>query len=331
MTYPQRIFSHIMTSHRTRFYRKEKRSFLDFIIKELKESGHTSEIITGGEWITSTRNLITKPKDIKYILTAHYDTPGKAPFGYSRLSSLFGSATLLFNIIFILYLFLSAIVIGLIVDKNIDLIYKIIFLSIIVLAMIPNKNNANDNTSGVVTLMYIANLIKKDKELKDSVMFIFTDKEESGLWGSKHVRKYLEENKVNLNDVQIINIDCVGNGDIPVVCYVKPNFRNRLKSKLKEKKQEPADKLENRIKNYLSVDNNKVIIKKLSSSDHKRFRNYNAINLSMMKKTKLFKKHYLPNIHTNKDKNIDLKNIEWFGEKILNYIKLEQSQKLENR
>ena len=71
-----------------------------------------------------------------------------------------------------------------------------------------NKSNANDNTSGVVTVLEIARSMPLAQ--REKVCFVLFDLEEAGLIGSGSYRK----NHKQITDQQIIlNLDCVGDGD----------------------------------------------------------------------------------------------------------------------
>jgi peptidase M28-like protein len=66
---------------------------------------------------------------------------------------------------------------------------------------------ADDNASGVATLLEIARVLSKI-QLHESIEFVFFSGEEQGQWGSKHYAQHIQENKVDLN--WLINLDMVG-------------------------------------------------------------------------------------------------------------------------
>jgi len=71
---------------------------------------------------------------------------------------------------------------------------------------------ANDNASGVASLIEIANSIKKsDITLKKSLLFVVFSSEESGLRGSKYLvaNSPIPPEKI----IAMLNFDCVGQGD----------------------------------------------------------------------------------------------------------------------
>lgn len=71
-----------------------------------------------------------------------------------------------------------------------------------------NRHNANDNTSGVVTLLEIARTMPHNQRHK--VCFVLFDLEEKGLWGS---RSYRKRHKAETDRQLVLNLDCVGDGD----------------------------------------------------------------------------------------------------------------------
>lgn len=71
-----------------------------------------------------------------------------------------------------------------------------------------NRHTANDNTSGVLTLVETA--LALPAELRETVCFVFFDNEEKGMLGSAAFAKRHKNVKKN---IPVLNFDCVGNGD----------------------------------------------------------------------------------------------------------------------
>jgi len=71
-----------------------------------------------------------------------------------------------------------------------------------------NSCNANDNTSGVVTLLEIAGILPENQRHK--VCFVLFDLEEAGLIGSVSYRK---KHRMATDNQLVLNLDCVGDGD----------------------------------------------------------------------------------------------------------------------
>ena len=71
-----------------------------------------------------------------------------------------------------------------------------------------NRSNANDNTSGVVTVLEIARTLPENQRKK--VCFVLFDLEEAGLIGSSCYRK---KHTQEISRQLVLNFDCVGDGD----------------------------------------------------------------------------------------------------------------------
>ena len=69
-------------------------------------------------------------------------------------------------------------------------------------------NGADDNASGVATILALAKILKQKKELKNNYLFIGFTGEENGLWGSNYFNKSptVDLTKVNY----MLNFDMVG-------------------------------------------------------------------------------------------------------------------------
>jgi hypothetical protein len=70
-----------------------------------------------------------------------------------------------------------------------------------------NKHTANDNTSGVTTLLNI--MTSLPSEARENVAFIFFDLEEMGLFGSAG---YANQHKRVAQSTLLLNFDCVSDG-----------------------------------------------------------------------------------------------------------------------
>ena len=71
-----------------------------------------------------------------------------------------------------------------------------------------NRHTANDNTSGVITLLEIA--LSLPEELRSDVCFVWFDNEERGLLGSA---AFAGKHKETKKGALVLNFDCVGDGD----------------------------------------------------------------------------------------------------------------------
>ena len=151
----------------------------------------------------------------KYLVTAHYDTPATSLFpNFLTPNNLF---IYFFYQFFIIFLYIA---IAFAVCLPVELIFHndtATFLTWYAVYMLlafsarfgpANKNNWNDNTSGVVTLLETARTLPEIQRHK--VAFILFDLEEKGLVGSK---AYRNAHKEQTENQIILNLDCVGDGD----------------------------------------------------------------------------------------------------------------------
>ena len=154
-----------------------------------------------------------------------------------------------------------------------------------------NKNNYNDNTSGVAAVLSI--MAKKPK----NAAYILFDNEEKGLLGSK---AYNKAHKDMMKDKLVINLDCVGNGDNIIVVAKPEAEKHGLYSVLKD--------------NLVSNDEYSVYFfpQKGSSSntDYKSFPTALSV-MACKKKNKIF---YTSKIHTVKDTEVNTENITFIAE-----------------
>ena len=85
-----------------------------------------------------------------------------------------------------------------------------------------NTHTANDNTSGVITIIEAA--CNMPEEFRDRVCFILFDNEEKGLLGSKALAKKYKNIKQNK---LVINFDCVSDGDYLLFLPYQSNEKGR--------------------------------------------------------------------------------------------------------
>lgn len=202
----------------------------EFALPYIRQLGYEPKI----EENKSTKNVVfgCDPDKAKYTVTAHYDTPATIGLMDNLLTPInagtfIGWQVLLAGLMLLLPVLL-AILIAPIADYvclratgNVDLAIEVgaisAGLSIIVgffavyfmmVMGIPNKNNANDNTSGVATVLEIARTLPE--ELKNDVCFVLFDNEEKGLLGSA---LYAKTHKQAAQQTINFNLDCVGEGD----------------------------------------------------------------------------------------------------------------------
>ncbi len=163
-----------------------------------------------------SRNVVIgNPETADFLVTAHYDTCAILPIP-NLITPCNFFLYFLYQMLIIAVCFLLAIIIGV----GIGLLagngliaglftYGAIWAILICMIAGPaNRHNANDNTSGVVTVLEIARTLPEIHRKK--VCFVLFDLEEAGLLGSASYRK---AHKAQLERQLVLNLDCVGDGD----------------------------------------------------------------------------------------------------------------------
>ncbi|MDR7856284.1 M28 family peptidase [Tissierella sp.] len=304
--YLERVKEEIILNYGVRFFPWQKSKLRAYIKEETNKLGWDSEILKG--------NIIVGDIErAEYIYTAHYDTPGKIPEYARFVYKLFGNTSIILANLAILMMILlystlmviAANIFGL--EHRVDLLASIPYVLLMIGIFIPNKNNYNDNTSGVLTLMNIAHEILELGIDKDKVAFVFFNNEEWGLLGSAAMKKYWKRNRVSLDNKKLINFDCVGAGGTILITHGK--------------KDEFAKEIQEKLQESTGIEVNRYKYKVLPLSDDFTFKNKGAIGIVFSNKSKLGKGYYIPNVHCNKDKYLKLENIEYLTEEICNLIK----------
>lgn len=284
----QKLSKEILQNYQRRKSYKEKTNFINL----LKEH-YDINVESSGKIIKNRNIVIGDVEKAKIIFTAHYDTCAWLPFPNlcfpTNLFLYIFYTILIILCIFILITLLSTILFLLGLSKDQVEIISFISSLLICYSMLcgyPNKHNANDNTSGIITLIELMHTIKDNKD----IAYVFFDNEEKGLIGSgRFKKKHFTHNKL------IINFDCVGDGDnILVIPFKKgKEYTQQLLEYYKDIKNKKFVVIHNRYVYY--------------PSDQSHFKN--TIAIAAFKK-KRFIGYYLDKIHTNKDTILDETNIE---------------------
>ena len=193
--------------------KKQKTVFLEAVQSYVNALGYETRIETGRY---SARNLVIgDPETANYLITAHYDTCAWLPFpnlsfpchflpflGYQ----LFIAALIL--VVAVGFGLLAALITHVAEIGQLVGFAMVWIIQLLMLRGPANLHNANDNTSGVVTLLEILRSLPENQRSK--VCFVLFDLEEAGLIGSGSYRK---QHKKATNRQLILNLDCVGDGD----------------------------------------------------------------------------------------------------------------------
>lgn len=203
----------VLTAYPVRKSKKQKQAFRQDIESYARKLGYGVRVEKGSFGV---HNLILgEPARAKYLVTAHYDTCARMllPNFITPCNALtfFGYQTLM-----VAALIAAAFAAGLGVAllSRSWLLTQLATLAVywaLLLAMLigpANRHNANDNTSGVVTLLEIAATLPENQ--RSNVAFVLFDLEEAGLLGSAAYRK---THKQQTDGQIVLNLDCVGDGD----------------------------------------------------------------------------------------------------------------------
>ena len=158
--------------------------------------------------------VIGDPENAKFLVTAHYDTCARLPFPNLITPCIllpFIGYQALITLCIVMIPMILGILAGLLIHERLlgVVIYFGVFAILALMFFGPaNPSNVNDNTSGVVTVLEIARSLPVIH--RNKVCFVLFDLEEAGLWGSASYRK---THKKATNGQLVINLDCVGDGD----------------------------------------------------------------------------------------------------------------------
>ena len=285
---------------------EQKNAFREYVQKEAEAAGYAceTEILEKKHYNV----VIGTPLTAKVVFTAHYDTPAAGIFPNLMMPRNFALSMLysfgwplLFAFACLGIAFLGELA-GLYERMATVVVYLILYFVCYYYLCRgrANRNNKNDNTSGVSVVL---SLMAQSKG-NDEVAFILFDNEEKGLLGSKaYNKKYKEEMEKKL----LVNLDCVGNGK-HIVAIVKDEAENlpemqSLKAALRDK--EPFEV------HFFPKKGSR------GNSDWKSF----PCGIGIM--TTQYKKgvgYYCGRIHTNRDTVADVENIRFLTKKLSEFV-----------
>ena len=308
----------ILDYYQVRKTKKQKEEFRKYIIHELNQYGYCPKIQNKG---INNNIIIGNMEKAKIFCTAHYDTQAVLPFPnlivpnnlfgliLSQLAIIICVLILIFliNIVFIKLFFWT----GLFNGFELSIASSISWLIIMIWMLFgkANKHTANDNTSGVVTI--IESAIKLPEDFRDEICFVLFDNEELGLLGSA---AFAKEYKEYIKNKLIINFDCVSDANDIFFFPTKQIKNDQSKHEVIIKTFAST--------NYINVHMNKGF--GFYPSDNFNFKY--AYGVCSLKKG-LF--YYLDRIHTSRDIIFNEENIELLSDgvcKLVNTIHLHKPQ-----
>lgn len=302
------VSEYVFEKFQVRKSKKQKDGFIDYIKEFAEKEGYSHRVEKGS---FGARNIVIgDPATAKAVYTAHYDTCARLPFPnfitpknfpYYLLYQLLITAALLvilfaaaFGFGFLVGLAATAMQLGEeITDMLLSLVSLAAYFTVFYLLMNgpANKHTANDNTSGVITLIEIMQALPAEK--RNEICFVFFDLEEMGLFGSSG---FASKHKKVMKDKLLLNFDCVSDGDTILFAV-----------KQKAKKYIPA--LE---KSFVSDDYFKVDIASKGvfyPSDQANFKG--GVGVASLKYSKALRALYMDKIHTKHDTVFNEANIKF--------------------
>ena len=209
----------IFEKYQVRKTKKQKSAFIGYVEGLAGEWGYECRVEPGS---FGARNIVIgDPDSAKVVYTAHYDTCAVMPFPNFITPKCIGLFLLYQILVGVLLVAIpSALVTGIFfglaacgIEANALLLYDLWLILILavcwlIMAGPANKHTANDNTSGVTTLLDTMTALPE--ELRGEVAFVFFDLEEMGLFGSAG---FASKHKKVTKNTLVVNFDCVSDGN----------------------------------------------------------------------------------------------------------------------
>lgn len=292
------VSKEILDRWQVRKTRPQKTEFIDFMKRKFPDM----KIKEGGRLIKSRNLVIGDVEKADFVLTAHYDTCAALPVP-NIIAPLNFAFTLFYNIVICLPFFavmavtcwlLSFVIDGFLIRYWLSVVVMFALLFAVFLGGKPNRHTANDNTSGVITLVELMSCLSPDQ--KRRVAFVFFDNEENGMLGSAFfAKKY----KHCMADKLVINFDCVSDGD-NILVVLNESAKTQYAALVSD---------------AFAPDNGKsAVVSSLAfyPSDQMMFPVSMAVAALKRKKGIGL---YLDRIHTNRDTAFDESNLDYICEK----------------
>ena len=207
--------------------KKQKTRFIEHVLQFAEQNGLNARVEKGSFGV---RNIVVgDPDRAKVIFTAHYDTCPVLPFP-NFITPKNIVIYLLYQLLLVGVILAAVALVGTalgfgagvflgllgqaeneaLVSALISVLSLVSYLSIFLLLLAgpANRHTANDNTSGVITLLEILQALPEER--REEVCVVFFDLEEMGLFGSS---AFASKHKKAMKNKLLINFDCVSDGD----------------------------------------------------------------------------------------------------------------------
>ena len=210
----------ILSDMQVRKSSKEKREFRAWLTGELEAAGWTAR--EEGSFFAGHNVIAGNPEKAKVLYTAHYDTQAVLPFPNFITPRNMG-AYIAYQVLIVLAFFVAvAVAEGVTIlafralgaKELLPVVAPLVSMAVCFFFLWwlffgkANRHTANDNTSGVITLMEVA--LALPPEDRDKVCLVFFDNEERGMLGSAN---FASRRKQVKKETLVLNFDCVSDGD----------------------------------------------------------------------------------------------------------------------
>jgi len=295
------IVETILEKYQVRRTRAQKAAFIEYLNAQypslrVEQNGRHRNLILGD------------PDEASVILSAHYDTPPVSllpnigiPY-CAVVKFLYAMLTILPLVAISIGAYFAAQALGLEQRASL-LVLLVVYYALFAIKMFllpPNPHNANDNTSGIGTLLSVWEGLSMDARIK--VALVFFDNEEYGCVGSK---AWYTAHQDALKDKPVLNFDCVGDGEYFLIAL-----------------PDDGSVIDEKLRTVLVSDGTFEVLfdtrKHAScSSDHKRFPK--GIAVGALHKAPIIR-YYFSRIHTPRDTILNPKNIEFLVNRLCKMI-----------
>lgn len=201
----------VLREYQVRKTRKQKNSFYEYVRPFAENLGYTVKKEKGS---FGAQNIVIGDIDTaKVVFAAHYDTCAVMPVPnfitpkniFIYLLYQFGMTAGIFSLSII-----TTIICGFILPEIAPIAGLVCLYALLILLVFgpANKHTANDNTSGVLTVLEA--MAEMPEDIKHKAAFVLFDFEEVGLLGSSG---FFSRHKKVMSNKLLINFDCVSDGD----------------------------------------------------------------------------------------------------------------------
>ncbi len=275
--------------------RKQKTAFIQMLQAQFPEL----KVESTGRFPLSRNLVLGDPETADVIFTAHYDTCARLPFPNFITPKNF-LIYLAYQILICIpfFLIMGLVTLGLkalgvnpFVGIWVGFIAMMASMFYIIMGGPANRHTANDNTSGVITLIELYSAMSPQQCSKAA--FVFFDNEEYGLLGSTAFLN--QHKKQGITGKLLVNFDCVSDGD-NIMLVLKKKANKAYRELFSQCFQPQGSK-------QLLLETNRSAF---YPSDQASFPY--GVGVAALKKKK-FWGYYMDKIHTAKDTAFDEANI----------------------